>query len=152
MAHSQIILPRFLSEFYKPRYYISDEFIYHLSPLKFDGENGVSIAQHCSDFCDFGECYEIDDEGLFCLLLFLTFEGRAKQWCRTLPKASIHSFEQLAHKLQQDFHRYNPHDVVMKLHLIRMEPQESLGELFIRFVHYCFEFPERDVDWKCLGE
>ena len=33
-----------------------------------------------------------------------------------------------------------------------MEPQESLDEFSIRFVHYCFEFPERDVDWKCLSE
>ena len=87
-----------------------------------------------------------------CLLFFLTLEGRAKKWCCKFPKASIYSFEQLAHKLQQAFHRYDAHNVVIKLHDIRMEPQEFLGEFFIRFVHYCFEFPEKDVDWKLLSE
>ena len=100
MARSQIILPRCLSEFYEPRCLIPDELMYHLSQLKFDGENGVSITQHLLDFYDFGECYEIENEGLICLLFFLTLEGRAKQWCHTLPKASIHSFEQLASELQ----------------------------------------------------
>ena len=33
-----------------------------------------------------------------------------------------------------------------------MEPQEPLDEFSIRFVHYCFEFLEKDVDWKLLCE
>ena len=33
-----------------------------------------------------------------------------------------------------------------------MEPQEPLDEFSIRFVHYCFEFPKKDVDWKLLCE
>ena len=33
-----------------------------------------------------------------------------------------------------------------------MEPQESLKEFSIRFVHSFFEFPERDVDWAYLIE
>ena len=98
--------------------------MYHLSQLKFDGENGVSITQHLLDICEFGECYEIDDEGLICLLFFLTLEGRAKQWCRTLSKASIHSFEQLANELQQAFHSYDFKNVFITLNDIRMEPQE----------------------------
>ena len=56
MAHPQIILPRCLSDFYEPRCLILDEIMYHLSQLKFDGENGVSITKHILDFCDFGEC------------------------------------------------------------------------------------------------
>ena len=87
-----------------------------------------------------------------CLLFFLTLEGLTKKWCSTLSEASIHSFEQLASELQQAFHRYDLHNVVIKLNYIIMEPQESLDEFSIRFVHYCFEFPERDVDWKCLNE
>ena len=138
MARSQIILPRCLSEFYEPQYFVPDELMYHLSQLKFDGENGVSITQRLLDFCDFGECYEIDDEGLICLLFFLTLGVRVKQWCRTLPKASIHSFEQLAHKLQQAFHRYDFQSVLIKLNDIRMEPQEPIDEFSIKFVHYCF--------------
>ena len=84
MARSQIILPRCLSEFYEPRYFIPDELMYHLSQLKFDGENGVSITQHLLYFFEFGEFYEIENEGLICFLFFLTLEGRAKKWCRTL--------------------------------------------------------------------
>ena len=112
----------------------------------------MSITQHLLDFCDFGECYEIDDEGLICLIFFLTLEVHAKKWCHTLPKASIHSFEQLTNELRQYFHRYDLHKIVIKLNDMRMEPQESLDEFSIRFIHYCFEFPERDVDWKCLSE
>ena len=112
----------------------------------------MSITQHLLDFYDFGECYEIENEGLICFLFFLTLEGRAKQWCHTLPKASIHSFEQLASELRQAFHMYDLQSVVIKLNDIKMEPRESLDEFGIRFVHYCFEFPKGDVDWKCLSE
>ena len=69
-----------------------------------------------------------------------------------MPKASIHSFEQLASELQQAFHRYDFQSVLIKLNDIRMEPQEPLDEFSLKFFHYCFEFPERDVDWKCLSE
>ena len=82
----------------------------------------MSITRHLLDFCDFGECYEIDDEGLIFLLFFLTLEGRTKKWCHTLLKASIHSFEQLASELQQDFHRYDFQSVLIKLNDIIMEP------------------------------
>ena len=81
--------------------------MYHLSQLKFDGENGVSITKHLLDFCDFCECYEIDDEELDCLLFSLTLEGRVNKWCRKLLAASIHLFKQLAGELQQACHRYN---------------------------------------------
>ena len=107
MARSQISLPRCLSEFYESGYFIPDKIMYHLSQLKFHGENGVPITQHLLDFNDFGECYEIENEGFICFLFFLTLEGRAKQWCCTLPEASIHSFEQLASELQQAFLRYD---------------------------------------------
>ena len=33
-----------------------------------------------------------------------------------------------------------------------MEPQEPLDDFSIRFVHYFFEFPEKDVNWKLLSE
>ena len=46
MAHPQIILPRCLSEFYEPWCFIPSELLYHLSQLKFDGENGVSVTKH----------------------------------------------------------------------------------------------------------
>ena len=74
--------------------------MHHLSQLKFDGENGVSITKYLLDFCDFCECYEIDNEGLTCVLFSLTLEGRIKQCCCTLPEASIHSYEQLAGELK----------------------------------------------------
>ena len=47
------MLQRCLSEFYEPRYFIPDELMYHLSQLKFDGENEVSITQHLLDFVTF---------------------------------------------------------------------------------------------------
>ena len=103
MAHSQIILSTYLSEFYEPRYFIPDELMYHLSQLKFDGENGVSITRHLSDLCEFGECYKIENEGFICFLFFLTLEGRAKKWCHTLPEASIHLFEQLTSEFNKIF-------------------------------------------------
>ena len=47
---------------------------------------------------------------------------------------------------------YDFRNVLMKLTEIRMEPHESLEEFSIRFVHFCFKFPERDVDWTYLIE
>ena len=124
----------------------------HFSQLKFDGENGISVTDHLFDFLEFCEYYEIDDEEFSCVLFSLTLEGRIKKWCHTLPATSIHSFEQLIGELQQAFHRYDFQDVLIRINDIRMKPCESIEEFSIRFVHTCFEFPERDVDWTYLIE
>lgn len=89
MAHSQIILLRCLSNLSISQFSIPDEPFYHLSQLKFNGEDGTSIAKHIYDFLIFFESYEIDNEYFYCVLFFLTLEDRANKWC-TLPSASFH--------------------------------------------------------------
>lgn len=69
-----------------------------------------------------------------------------------LLATSIHSFEQLIGKIQQEFHMYNFQDVLMRINELRMKLEESLEDFILRFVHLCFEFPERDVNWVYLSE
>jgi len=91
MAHTQILLLGHFSNFSLYRFSIPNEPLNHLSQLKFDGDDGTSIAKHISDFLNFYESYKINDEEFSCVVLFLTLEGRDNRWCHTLPPSSIHS-------------------------------------------------------------
>ena len=127
------------------RFSIPQEQLHHLSQLKFDGEDETTSNKNIFDFLKFCESLEIDDEEFSCALLSLTLEGRAKQWCYTLPVVSIHSFEQLVGKLQQEFDMYDFQDVLKRINELRMKPEESLEGFAFIFVHICFEFAERDI-------
>lgn len=82
----------------------------------------------------------------------LTLEGHVKKGCHTLSVTSIHLFEKLVSELCQAFNRYNFQDVFKWINQLRMKSKESLQDVSSRFIHLCYEFPERDGDWMYLGE
>ena len=151
MALSRIFHPGFFSTLSICEFSISNEHIYHLSPLNFDGEDGKSITEHIFYILIFSESYKIDDEEFSSMLFSLTLEGHTKQWCHMLPAVSIHSFEKLVYKLQQALDMYNFQDLLKRINELRMKLEESLEDFSFRYVHIYFEFPESDVDLVYLN-
>ena len=47
------------------------------------------------------------DEGILCRIFTLTFAVKARNWCRTLPAASIHSWDQFVTIFICKFDGYN---------------------------------------------
>jgi len=68
MVHTQIILPGCFFNFSLDQFSPLDELLDHLSQLKFDREDGMSITKHIDDFLQFCELYEIDNEDSACFL------------------------------------------------------------------------------------
>jgi len=78
-----------------------------MSQLKFDGEGGISITEHTSQFLKYSDISELIYEDVVCKLFTLTVDNRVKLWCHTLPSSSIHSFEQLFKEIHQEFDKYD---------------------------------------------
>ena len=65
-----------------------------LSQVKFNGEINSSTFNHVLQFIQNFSNYDFQgtDEGILCRIFTLTFAKKARNWCRTLPIASIHSW------------------------------------------------------------
>ena len=75
MAHPQIIFAGYFSSLFPNKILIPNEPIYHLSQLKFYGEDGTSITEHITNFLKFCEYCEINDEYFSCVAFFLNLKG-----------------------------------------------------------------------------
>jgi len=152
MAHTQILLLGCFSNFSLYQFSIPDEPLYHLSQLKFDGEDGTSIIEHISIFFKFYESYEIIYEESACVLFFLTLEGHVNQWCHTLPPTSIHSLHQFVGDLHQAFDRYNYPYVCKRINLLTMKPKESIEDFSDRFLYLYCQISEEDMNQYFLKQ
>ena len=72
MDHPKIILLGCFYNLFPGKILTLDEPLYHLYQLKFDGEDGISITEHISNFLKFCEYYKIDDEYFACVTFFIT--------------------------------------------------------------------------------
>ena len=102
----------------------------------------MSVTEHIYDFLHFCESREIDSDELFCVLFFLTLEGRANQWCHTLPPASVHSLLTFLKELHQAFDECDHQDVYGRISHLTMRGRKSVEEFATRFLHLCHEIHE----------
>lgn len=118
-----------------------------LTENKFNGEEVTSVCEHVLQFIDLCIFHNITDKDVMCLLLTLTFEGRVKGWCETLPVDSIHSFEQLISEFIVSFGVYDFIRLSTQLQNLRKNNDESVEEFITRFLHLCYMFPSKDLPW-----
>jgi hypothetical protein len=67
----------------------------HLSKVKFNGESNSFAFHHVHQFILNCKNFDIDD-GVMCRIFTLTLTGQAKDWCRSLPVASVDSWDEFA--------------------------------------------------------
>jgi len=62
---------------------------------KFTGEGDLTTAEHINFFDQFADIFGIEHEDVYSRLLVQTFEGQVRTWFRSLPAASIPSYDAL---------------------------------------------------------
>lgn len=80
-----------------------------LSQVKFNGKKNSSAFNHVFQFIQNVSNYNFQgiDEGILCIIFTLTFASKARNWCRTLLVASIHSWDQFVTILISKFDEHN---------------------------------------------
>jgi hypothetical protein len=62
---------------------------------KFTGEGDLTTAEHINFFDQFVDIFGIEHEDVYSRLLVQTFEGQVRTWFRSLPAASIQTYDTL---------------------------------------------------------
>ena len=127
-----------------------------LSQVKFNGKRNSSAFNHVLQFIQNVSNYDFQgiDEGILCRIFTLTFAAKARSWCRTLPVASIHSWDQFVTIFICKFDGYDYEQVCEEIEYLRRFENESVNDFNIRFHLNCLRFKDEDkpteeesLDW-----
>lgn len=68
---------------------------YHMRPSRFIGEDDNSSQKHIEVFCAFAENLNEEHLDVFLRLFVQYLDGEARKWFKTLPNASMNTWEEL---------------------------------------------------------
>jgi hypothetical protein len=114
-----------------------------LYKIKLNGESNFSAFNHVHQFIL--NCNDFDiDEGIMWRNFTLTFTSHVKDWCESLPVASIDSWDEFSRMFLQTFRDYDYIQVFLELeNLCRIEG-ESYEDFLLRFKLISFKFQSED--------
>lgn len=112
-----------------------------LSQVKFDGKNNSSAFNHALQFIQkvSGSDIQRIDEGVLCRIFTLTFTAEARKWCRTLPIASIHSWDQFVNIFILEFDCYDYDQVYDEIDYL-WKQDEPVRDFNMRFHLRCLKY------------
>jgi len=112
-----------------------------LSQVKFNGKNNSSSFHHALQFTHNVSNSNVQgiDEGILCRIFTITFTAEARNWCKTLPVASIHSWDQLVKAFTCKFDCYDYDQVYDEIDYLRRE-DESVRNFNMRFHLDCLKY------------
>jgi len=116
-----------------------------LSQVKFNGKRNSYVFNHVFQFIQKVSNYDFQgiDEGILCRIFTLTFAAKAKNWCRTLPVASIHSWDQFFIIFICKFDGYDYEQVRDEMKYLRRFENEFVRDFNIRFHSNCLKFKSK---------
>lgn len=123
----------------------------NLSKYKFNGNNTTLLFKNTDTFVGFRDMHDFPSNDIACGLFAFTFEGHAKQWCHTFFTNYIHSFDHMFRELCHAFVLYD-RKALNKKKLKLRKSLDALENFHDHFLHYCYEFPKDELDWKILEE
>ena len=96
-----------------------------LSQVKFNSKNDSSAFHHALQFLHNVSNSNVQgiDEGILCRIFTLTFTAEARKWCKTLPVASIHSWDQFVKTFILEFDSYDYDQVYDEIDYLRKEDE-----------------------------
>ena len=112
-----------------------------LSQVKFNGKNDSYSFNHALQFIQRVSSSDIQriDEGVLCRIFTLTFTAEARKWCRNLPVASIHSWDQFVKAFIFEFDRYDYDQVYDEIDYLRKQ-DESVRDFNMQFHLNCLKY------------
>jgi len=116
------------------------------SQVKFNGKINSSTFNHALQFIQnvLNSNFQGIDEGILCRIFTLTFVAEARNWCRTLPVALIHSWDQFVTIFVCKFDCYDYDQVYDEIEYLCKE-DESVGDFNIRFHLNCLKYDVENV-------
>ena len=127
-----------------------------LSHVIFNGKSNSSAFNHALQFiqCVLSSNVQEIDQGILCRIFTLTFTAEARNWCRTLPVASIHSWDQFVTIFISKFDGYDYEHVCDEIECLQRFENDSVRDFNIRFHLNCLKFKVQDkpteeesLDW-----
>jgi len=121
-----------------------------LSQVKFNGKNNSSAFNHALQFIQSVSSSNVQriDEGILCRIFTFTFTAEARKWCRTLPVASIHSWDQFVKAFICKFDCYDYDQVYDEIEYLRKE-DEFVRDFNMRFHLDCLKY---DLENELMNE
>jgi len=118
--------------------------------VKFNGKRNSYAFNHTLQFIQnvLNSNFQGIDEGILCKIFILTFVVEARNWCRTLPVASIHSWDQFVTVSVCKFDCYDYDQAYDEIEYLRKE-NESVRDFNIRFHLNCLKY---DVENEPISE
>jgi hypothetical protein len=101
---------------------------------KFTGEGDLTAAEHINFFDQFADILGIEHEDVYSRLLVQTFEGQVRTWFRSLPAASILSYDALEDAFLRQWGERKDHLYYLtEFGSLRKKNSETVMEFIQRF-------------------
>jgi hypothetical protein len=101
---------------------------------KFTGEGDLTAAEHINFFDQFADILGIEHEDVYSRLLVQTFEGQVRTWFRSLPAASILSYDALEDAFLRQWGERKDHIYYLtEFGSLRKKNSETVMEFIQRF-------------------
>jgi hypothetical protein len=101
---------------------------------KFTGEGDLTAAEHINFFDQFADVFGIEHEDVYSRLLVQTFEGQVRTWFRSLPAASILSYDALEDAFLRQWGERKDHLYYLtEFGSLKKKNSETVMEFILRF-------------------
>jgi hypothetical protein len=101
---------------------------------KFTGEGDLTAAEHINFFDQFADIFGIEHEDVYSRLLVQTFEGQVRTWFRSLPAASIPSYDALEDAFLRQWGERKDHLYYLtEFGSLKKKNSETVMEFILRF-------------------
>jgi hypothetical protein len=101
---------------------------------KFTGEGDLTAAEHINFFDQFADICGIEHEDVYSRLLVQTFEGQVRTWFRSLPAASIRTYDALEDAFLRQWGERKDHLYYLtEFGSLKKKNSETVMEFILRF-------------------
>jgi ribonuclease HI len=115
-----------------PLHDLPDNYIKNLP--KFTGEGDLTAAEHINFFDQFADICGIEHEDVYSRLLVQTFEGQVRTWFRSLPAASIRTYDALEDAFLRQWGERKDHLYYLtEFGSLKKKNSETVMEFILRF-------------------
>jgi len=123
--YAPLVLPAILHD-------LPDNYIKNLP--KFTGEGDLTAAEHINFFDQFADICGIEHEDVYSRLLVQTFEGQVRTWFRSLPPASIRTYNALEDAFLRQWGERKDHLYYLtEFGSLKKKNSENVMEFILRF-------------------
>jgi hypothetical protein len=125
VRYAPLVLPAHLHD-------LPDNYIKNLP--KFTGEGDLTAAEHINFFDQFADICGIEHEDVYSRLLVQTFEGQVRTWFRSLPAASIRTYNALEDAFLRQWGERKDHLYYLtEFGSLKKKNSETVMEFILRF-------------------